>query len=284
MPRLYDSFSVTGNLKKEVARELGFPESVRIIAGAGDNAAAALGTGIAGNGSCNISLGTSGTVFVSASDYQNNTNHAVHLFRHADGGYHFRGCMLSAASCNKWWLEEILKTADYSGELKAEERLGDNDVYFLPYLMGERSPHNNPDAKGAFIGLRMDTTRAEMTQSVLEGVAFGLRDSMEAVRSCGIDPTRSYICGGGSKSRLWVRILVNVMNMTMDIPLSEEGPSLGGAVLAAVGCGAYPNVASAVRQICKIKESMEPDPELVKKYESRYQKWRRFYPALEDTF
>ncbi len=130
-------------------------------------------------------------------------NNALHSFDHADGSYHLMGCMLSAASCNKWWSEEILKTKDFAAEQAPIQKLGENQVFFLPYLMGERSPHNDPDARGVFFGMSMDTTRADMTQAVLEGVAFGLRDSLEVARSLGIHIERTKICGGGAKSPLW---------------------------------------------------------------------------------
>ena len=164
LPKLYESYEVVGTLKKEIAEELGFSENVKIIAGAGDNAAAAVGTGTVGEGKCNISLGTSGTIFISSEHFGVDEYNVLHSFAHADGHYHLMGCMLSAASCNKWWNEEILKTKDYSAEQTGITKLGENHVYFLPYLMGERSPHNNPDARAMFIGMSMDTTREEMCE------------------------------------------------------------------------------------------------------------------------
>lgn len=162
----------------EIAGGLGLTDCVKVAAGAGDNAAAAVGTGTVGEGSCNISLGTSGTIFISSDRFSVDKHNALHAFAHANGHYHLMGCMLSAASCNKWWMEDIIETKDYAGEQKAIDKLGENHVYFLPYLMGERSPHNDPDARGTFIGMTMDTSRADMTQAVLEGVAFALRDSL----------------------------------------------------------------------------------------------------------
>ena len=194
------------------------------------------------------------------------------------------GCMLSAASCNKWWSEEILKTADFAGEQADIEKLGENRVFYLPYLMGERSPHNNPDARAMFIGMSMDTTRADMTQAVLEGVAFGLRDSLEVAKSLGIKLERTKICGGGAKSPLWKRIIANVMNLKVDVIESEEGPALGGAMLAAVGCGVYPSVEAIARKLVKVVETIEPEPELAAKYEERYQEFRRIYPTVKELF
>ncbi len=284
LPKLYESWEPVGCLKQEIAEELDLPRDVRVIAGAGDNAAAAVGTATVGDGGCNISLGTSGTLFISSRTFGVDENNALHSFAHADGNYHLMGCMLSAASCNKWWMDEILKTTEYQEEQAGITKLGENTVFYLPYLMGERSPHNDPEARAAFIGMSMDTTREEMTQAVLEGVAFGLRDSLEVARSIGVDPKRTKICGGGAKSPLWRKIIANVMNMKVDIIESEEGPGYGAAILAAVGCGVYPSVEEAAKKLVKVVATEEPDPELVAKYEERYRKFRKFYPALKGLF
>ena len=150
--------------------------------------------------------------------------------------------------------------------------------------MGERSPHNNPDARGTFIGMSMDTTRADMTQAVLEGVAFAIRDSFEIARSLGIPITRTKICGGGAKSPLWRKIVANVLGIPVDIMKSEEGPGLGGAMLAAVACGEYTSVEDAASHIVKVVDTVEPDPDLVKKYDEKYQKFAKIYPALKDIY
>ncbi len=375
LPKLYESWQVVGTLKPEIAQELGFSADVKVVAGAGDNAAAAVGTGTVGDGQCNISLGTSGTIFISSKEFGVDENNALHSFDHADGSYHLMGCMLSAASCNKWWAEEILGTKDFAKEQEgitnalhsfdhadgsyhlmgcmlsaascnkwwAEEilgtkdfakeqegitKLGENHVFFLPYLMGERSPHNNPDARGVFFGMSMDTTRADMTQAVLEGVAFGLRDSLEVARSLGIKIERTKICGGGAKSPLWKKIIAmtqavlegvafglrdslevarslgikiertkicgggaksplwkkiiaNVMNLKVDVLENEEGPSMGGAMLAAVGCGAYPDVETIGKKFAKVVDTVEPEEELVAKYEEWAAALIRMWKPLE---
>lgn len=284
LPTLYESYDVVGTLKEEVAKELGLPATVKVIAGAGDNAAAAIGTGTVGEGSCNISLGTSGTIFISSKQFKVDPNNALHSFAHADGNYHLMGCMLSAASCNKWWMEEILKTVDFEKEQEEIVTLGENQVFYLPYLMGERSPHNDPKARATFIGMTMDTTREEMTQAVLEGVIFALRDSLEVARSLGIKIERTKICGGGAKSFLWKKMVANILNLKVEVIESEQGPALGGAILAAVGCGEYKDVESAVHQFVTVVETIEPEQELVEKYEERYQKFKQIYPALKPVF
>ena len=284
LPKLYESYECVGTVKPEIARELGIPETVKVAAGAGDNAAAAVGTGTVGDGMCNISLGTSGTIFISSEKFGVDKNNALHAFAHADGHYHLMGCMLSAASCNKWWMDEIIGTSDYGAEQKKIGALGENHVYFLPYLMGERSPHNNPNARGTFIGMTMDTIRADMTQAVLEGVAFALRDSFEVAKSLGIKIERTKICGGGAKSPLWKKMIANILNLKVDVIESEEGPALGGAMLAAVACGEYKNVEEAAAKIVRIVDTVEPEEELVKKYDERYQQFRQIYPACKPLF
>lgn len=284
LAKCYESYEAVGTVLPQIAAELGIPESCKVAAGAGDNAAAAVGTGTVGDNMCNISLGTSGTIFISSKKFGVDKFNALHSFAHADGSYHLMGCMLSAASCNKWWMDEIIGTKDYAQEQKAIEKLGENHVYFLPYLMGERSPHNNPNARATFIGMTMDTTRADMTQAVLEGVAFALRDSLEVAKSLGIDLKRTKICGGGAKSPLWKKMIANILNLKVDVIESEEGPAMGGAMLAAVACGEYGSVEEIAAKVVKIVDTVEPDPELVAKYEARYAQFKEIYPTCKPLF
>ena len=284
LPKLYESYEVVGTLKKSIADELGIYSTVKVIAGAGDNAAAAIGTGTVSEGNCNISLGTSGTLFISRNKFSVDDNNVLHSFAHADGGYHLMGCMLSAASCNKWWSESILKTNDFSKEQENITKLGENNVYFLPYLMGERCPYNDADARAGFIGMSMDTTRQEMTQAVLEGVAFGLRDSFEISKKLGINVEKTKICGGGAKSSLWRNIVANVLNVQVETLENEEGPSYGAAILAAVGCGTFANVKEATDKLIKVKETIEPKKEIVEKYNKSYTKYKKLYPLLKNWY
>lgn len=284
MAKVYESYEIVGTLLPEIAEMLGLPEQVKVAAGAGDNAAAAVGTGTVGDGMCNISLGTSGTIFISSKKFGVDKHNALHAFAHADGAYHLMGCMLSAASCNKWWMDDIIGTDDYKGEQENIVKLGGNHVYFLPYLMGERSPHNDPAARGTFIGMTMDTTRADMTQAVLEGVTFALRDSFEVAKSLGIEINRTKICGGGAKSPLWRKMVANILNIKVDIIESEEGPALGGAMLAAVVCGAFSSVEEAAERIVKVVDTVEPDAALAEKYEERYQQFKQIYPTVKELF
>ena len=283
MPRLYESYECVGTLREDVAAALGLSMAVKVVAGAGDNAAAAVGTGVIGEGGCNISLGTSGTVFISSKEFRGDENNALHAFAHADGGYHLMGCMLSAASCNKWLMDEILQTKEYDGEQRkiTDEMLGRNHVFFLPYIMGERSPINDTNARGTFIGMTMDTGRVDLIQAVLEGVAFAIRDSVEVARSLGIEIPVSKICGGGAKSLLWRKIMANVLNIPLEIPQTEEGPGYGGAMLAMVGCGTFKTVAECAAAFVRTTEVVEPDDVLAARYEKQYCKFRKIYPAVK---
>ena len=286
MPGLYESYECIGTIRPEISKMLGLSEDVKVAAGAGDNAAAAVGTGTVGDGGCNISLGTSGTIFISSDKFGVDPNNALHSFAHADGKYHLMGCMLSAASCNKWLCDEILKTPDYAAEQKdiTDDKMGCNRVFFLPYLMGERSPVNDTDARGTFTGLSMGTTRSDMVQAVLEGVAFAIRDSFEVAKSLDIDIKRSKICGGGAKSPLWRRMIANVLNISLDIPKTEEGPGYGGAMLAMVCCGEFESVDACADALLSVTETIEPDPEIAARYEEQYQKFSLIYPALKSVF
>ena len=286
MPKLFESYECIGTVKPEIAKALGLGDDVKVAAGAGDNAAAAVGTGVVGEGGCNISLGTSGTVFISSKKFGVDNNNALHAFAHADGGYHLMGCMLSAASCNKWLLEDIFGTTDHAGEQApiSDDKLGENHVFFLSYLMGERSPINDTNARGTFIGMTMDTTRADLVQAVLEGVAYAIRDSVEVARSLGIEINTSKICGGGAKSSLWKKMIANILNAELECLESEQGPGMGGAMLAMVACGDYPNVQSACDKLVHVASTVKPEPELVAKYEARYQQFKKIYPAVKTLF
>lgn len=286
MPTLFDSWQPVGTLTAAAATALGLPTDVVVCAGAGDNAAAAIGTGTVGEGRCNISLGTSGTVFISSEQFRVDPHNALHAFAHADGGFHLMGCMLSAASCNKWWMEDILHDGDYAAAQEAivPEKLGRSHVFYLPYLMGERSPINDTNARAVFLGMTMDTTRADMTQAMLEGVAFALRDSVEVARSLGLDISRSTLCGGGSRSPLWRTILANVLGIPLDLPATEQGPGYGAALLALVACGRYRNVAEVSRAMLHIQATVQPDPELTALYDARYAEFKQIYPACRPLF
>ncbi len=286
MPTLFESYSPVGTLLPQVAMELGLSPDTVVVAGAGDNAAAAVGTGTVTDGKCNISLGTSGTIFISSSSFSVDSFNALHSFCHANGEYHLMGCILSAASCNKWLCEDILATDDYACEQKdiTDADLGNNHIYFLPYLMGERSPINDTDARGTFTGIRMDTRRKDLVQAVLEGVAFAIRDNLEIAKALGIEIKSSSLCGGGAKSPLWQKIFANALNMPITIPQTEQGPGYGGAMLAMVGTGTFQSVKACADAFIKVKETIYPDSEISARYEEQYLKFKKIYPTMKNLF
>ncbi len=285
MAKLFNSFDVIGIIRKEAAKYLGLSEDTKIVIGGGDQAVGAVGSGTVENNMCSVALGTSGVVFIASDTYKADYGgNVLHSFCHANGKYHLMGVMLSAAGSNKWWTENILQTRDYNEEQREIKDLGKNKVYFLPYLTGERTPHNDPYARGAFVGMSAVTTRAEMTQAVLEGVAFGLRDTLEVVRGLGIEVGRVRINGGGAKSPLWRKIVANIFDCAVETINSEEGPAFGAAILASVGDGVFSSVEEACRAFIQVVDVVEPDRETVCLYNEKYPIFKKLYCDLRDTF
>ena len=274
LPRVYESSEAIGYLRPELARELGLGEDVRIVIGAGDNAASAIGTSTLGDGECNISLGTSGTVFVCSDSFNCDRENAIHSFCSANGKYHYLACTLTAASSQKWWIEDILR-AGYGEDVSAY--IGRSDVMFLPYLMGERSPVNDTAVRGLFTNLSMNTAREEMTLAVLEGVAFSLRQNIEIIKSLGVDIKKYKVCGGGAKNRLWLQILADILGIELEIPALEHGGVLGACILAALGDG---NDISA--SFGEVSGSVAPDLSLKEYYDSKYQRYLKLYPLAKE--
>ena len=280
LPEVLESDECAGNLKKEIAEELGLGE-VKIIIGAGDNAAAAIGTGTVKDGNCNISLGTSGTIFTVSDKFSFDRDSAIHSFCSASRNYHQMACILSAAVCCNWWVEKVLRDS-YDEVLGKENRLGENDVLFLPYLMGERSPLNDTKVRGMFYGMSLDTDKDDMSLAVLEGVAFALRHNIDIIRNMGINIEKSNICGGGTKNKLWLKIIANVLGIELNIPANQEGASLGAALLAAKGAMSSAEYQQLESKVYATAETIKPSAELTAKYEEKYQLWRKLYPAIKD--
>ena len=270
LPTLYESYEATGKLKAE----FGLPNAI-LCAGAGDNAGAAVGTNTLRDGDCSISLGTSGTIFLPCHEFNTACGTALHNFCHANGRFHLMGCILSAASCNKWWIKDILDT-NYGDP--AEPKYGQTGVYFLPYLTGERCPHNDVNARGAFMGLSMTTTREDMSLAVLEGVAYALRDCVEAG---GVQIDKAVLCGGGAVSKVWQTVLANVLGADIYLTETEQGPSYGGALLAMTACGEYDSVYEAADATVKKTLAVKCDPALKAVYDKGYAVYRQLYPALK---
>ena len=280
LPELHESYDVIGTIKHDIAARFGM-SYVKVVIGAGDNAAAAIGTGTVNDGDCNVSLGTSGTIFVCQNKFSVDRNNALHSFAHANGKWHLMGCILSAASCRKWWLEDILETCDYAIDEQQISNVDSGNVIFLPYLSGERSPHNDVNAKGAFVGLTATTTRAQMSRAVLEGVAFAIRDCYEVAKANGLQITHTNLCGGGARSATWQQIFADVLGIPVHILATEQGPSYGAAILAMVGCSVYRDVAEATEQMVSVKQTILPDPQNVAKYQKKYETFTKLYPLLK---
>ncbi|MCL2457194.1 MAG: xylulokinase, partial [Defluviitaleaceae bacterium] len=281
LPKLFHSYESIGNVSPKAAVETGLSSSVKVVIGGGDQAVGAVGSGVVSEGMCSVSLGTSGVLFVAADNFAVDTSPAaIHAFCHATGKFHFMGVTLAAAGSNKWWTEEILATNDYSSEQKNIFKIGKNSVFFLPYLSGERTPHNDSFARGAFVGMNMTTTRAEMTQAVLEGVAFSLRDILTRVRDLGANVTTARIIGGGAKSALWCQMIADILRLRVEKMQSSEGPAFGAAILAMVGAGAYKNVEEACAALIKITETFSPNEDVSLEYDKRYPIYVNLYSAL----
>ncbi len=279
LPRVLESDECAGMLKADLADELGLGE-VKIIIGAGDNAAAAIGTGTVKDGDCNISLGTSGTIFTVSDKFSFDRESAIHSFCSASRNYHQMACMLSAAVCCNWWVEKVLRDGYDSVNIKTS-RLGENEVMFLPYLMGERSPLNDTDIRGLFCGMSLDTDKDDMSLAVLEGVAFALRHNIDIIKNMGINIKKSNVCGGGTKNKLWLKIIANVLGIELMIPENQEGAALGAALLAAKGVLTCDEYAVLESKVYRTAETVKPEEVLTVKYEEKYLKWRKLYPAIK---
>ena len=268
LPKLYESCEVTGKLKPE----FGLKNAV-MCAGAGDNAASAVGTGTLSPGDCSISLGTSGTVFLPCDEYLPDAGRVLHNFCHSNGKYHLMGCILSAASANDWWTKRILDTDYNKFTLDKAAKTG---VYFLPYLTGERCPHNDVNARGAFIGLSAETSREDMCLAVYEGVAYALRDCVEAG---GVSVNSAVLCGGGAVSPLWQATVSNVLGADIYVTETEQ---FGAAMLCMVGCGEYPDLVSCAKSTVKKRLAAIPDKTIHEKYDIGFEVYKKLYPLLKE--
>jgi xylulokinase len=254
------------------------------MAGAGDQAAAALGVGIDAPGPVSVVLGTSGVVFAALPAFAADSEARVHAFCHAvPGAWHAMGVMLSAAGSLRWLRDAVGGSYE---ELVAEaERWppGTEGLVFLPYLAGERTPHADPDARGAFVGLSVRHDRGALVRAVLEGVAFGLRDSLELLGELAVDAVVGRASGGGARSRLWLRIVASALGIPLELTAVEEGSAYGAALLAGVSAGVFADVHAAVASCVRVRDRVEPEPEWAATYDERYARFRALYPALRAT-
>ncbi|MGH3033574.1 MAG: FGGY-family carbohydrate kinase, partial [Gaiellaceae bacterium] len=273
LPRALESPDVSG----ETA------DGVPVAAGAGDQAAGALGVGVDRPGPLSVVLGTSGVVFAALPGFAADREARVHAFCHAvPGGWHAMGVMLSAAGSLRW-LRDTVAPGDGYAALTAEAEAwspGAEGLAFLPYLAGERTPHADPGARGAFAGLSVRHDRGALVRAVLEGVAYGLRDSLELLRALGVSPERARASGGGARSDLWLRICASVLGIPLERTVVEEGAAYGAALLGGVAGGVFADVNEAVSACVRVRETIEPDPEWRTIYEAGYERFRALYPAL----
>lgn len=283
LPAVYEGPESTGTLRDEVAKELGLPPGIPVAAGGGDNASAAVGTGIVRRGLLSSSVGTSGVLFAHSDAFSPDPSGRLHAFCHAvPGKWHLMGVTLSAGGSLSWWRDSL--GTDYGELVGAAEEVppGSEGLIFLPYLTGERTPHLDPKARGAFFGLTSRHTASHMTRAVMEGVVFSLRDSLEIMRSLGVPIEQVRATGGGARSALWRRLQADIYGLPVHRTTSEEGPAYGAALLAGVAAGVYGDVAEATSVIKLREEVTEPDPERAKVYEELYGIYRSLYPAQRE--
>ena len=287
LPPTCEGTDVTGGLLPDVARDLGLPAGIPVFGGGGDQAASAVGTGAVTAGVVSLSLGTSGVVFATTDGPAIEPQGRLHAFCHSvPGKWHLMGVMLSAAGSLRWHRDTFAPGTDYDTLLRpaADVPAGSDGLLFLPYLTGERTPHPDPLARGAFVGLTVRHGFPHLTRSVLEGVAFGLRDSFELMKDAGLrDISQVRVTGGGARSPLWRQILADVLGAEIVTVNAVEGAAYGAALLAATGAGAFPSVEAACDATIHITGATQPagDREV---YERLYPLYRELYPALRGTF
>ena len=288
LPKTCEGPEVTGRLTSGAAESLGLPFGIPVVGGGGDQAAQAVGVGAVKPGIVAVTLGTSGVVFAATQQPIVESEGRLHSFCHCmPGRWHLMGVMLSAGGSLRWYRDSLAPGVDFDRLLEPAEAIpaGCEGLLFLPYLSGERTPHPDPLARGAFVGLTGRHTLAHLTRSVLEGVAFGLRDSFELIRSqANIELKEVRLSGGGAQSPLWRQILTDVLNTDLAVVNVTEGAAFGAALLAGVGVGAWPDVNAACSSVVEITHQYHPRPESASQYELQYEHYRRLYPALKAIF
>jgi xylulokinase len=257
---------------------------VPVAAGAGDQAAGALGVGVERPGPLSVVLGTSGVVFAALPSFGADPEARVHVFCHAvPGTWHAMGVMLSAAGSLRWFREAAAPGTAYELLVREAERIdpGADGLIFLPYLSGERTPHADPNARGAFVGLALEHGRGTLARAVLEGVAYGLRDSLELLKELDVRPDVARASGGGARSRLWLEIVASVLGLPLELTAAEEGAAYGAALLGGVAAGVFADVQEAVAACVRVRDRVEPEQAWREPYEAGYARYRALYPALK---
>ncbi len=281
-PTVVASTAIVGSLKSEIADQVGLPSGIPVIAGGGDNAAAAIGLGISANNlnRGSLSIGTSGIIFAPCDRPIPDPQGRVHLFCHADGGYHLLGVTLAAGGSLRWYQETIAPQIAFADlmQLADSSPPGARDVLFLPHLAGERSPHLDPDTRGAWVNLSLAHTQADLIRAVLEGVAFSLREALDVIHE--LTPLKQLLAtGGGARSSVWLQILADILAMELIAPQAEEGAAYGAAILAMVGVEAYPDLEAAFQILLQAGHSVQPQSNPA--YKAAFQQYQRLYEALK---
>lgn len=283
LPAVYESYEAVGTILPELAEELKLNESAKIIIGGGDQAVGAIGTGTVKDGTASISLGTSGVLFVAGDEFFDDGKGSLHSFCHADGKYHTMGVTLSAAGSLKWWTDD-LGVSDVGALIEETKDKPIDDLLFLPYLSGERSPINAPKVKGTFFGLTLASDRASMTKSVLEGVGFTLKNCLSVLRGAGLKVNSARVIGGGAKSPIWLQMLADITGLRLSTISTADGGALGAVILAMVGCGDEKDVATACGKIIREVETFLPDETRFAEYENKFVKFKRLTDIVCDYY
>lgn len=285
LPEVLESTEIVGTLTPKIKDILNIKNDVLIIIGGGDQAIGAISTGIVRSGDINVSLGTSGVVFVASDNYSVDTQKGIHSFAHANGKYHLMGVTLSAAGSLSWFKHNFYKDFSYD-EIFAEISSVsiDEELYFLPYLSGERSPINNPYARGSFVGLDLTHTRKEMGRALVEGVTFSLYHIYQVLNDIGISGNKIRLIGGGAKSEFWSQNIADMFNLEVEIIEIKEGPAFGAAIVAMVGSGLYEDLEEAINNLVKVKKIFYPNNERALVYKNKFIKYLEISNKLNDVF
>lgn len=297
LPEVRGSHEVCGSITESVAKETGLLAGTPVVGGAADQPAGAVGTGVVAPGQVMCSLGTSGVIFAATASPEVDPMERLHTFNHAaPATWYLMGCMLSAGGSLAWWRDQFAdadrRAAKKRGvdvyeilmERAAKVPIGSEGLFFLPYLTGERSPHKDPHARGAFVGLSVRTTPDHMIRAIVEGVTFGLRDCLEVVRRQKVAISEIRATGGGARSPFWRQMLADVFQTPIAVLESEEGPAMGGAILAAVGAGEYRDVQQACSKMLKVKSRVNPRKANAARYDDSYEHFVTLYPTLKRSF
>ncbi|MFW5794533.1 MAG: xylulokinase [Bacillota bacterium] len=285
LPKVYESFDKIGVLTNKIKQQLNIANDVSVIIGGGDQAVGALGVGVVKDGQSSISLGTSGVIFVASDKFKVDDISYFQSYCHTNGKYHLMSVMLNAGGALKWWSEQIFNNYNYNDFFDNIKDLDvNNDLYFLPYLSGERAPINDPYAQGVFLGMNLSHRKEHLDQAVIEGITFALKDSFELIKNLGVNIKSVRITGGGAKSKIWTQMISDILDVEVYTMKAEEGPAFGAAILAMVGVGHYKNVQLACKDLIKIDGVFKQNFTNVKIYSQKYSKFGIIYSKVKDIF